>query len=242
MPETQRDRLVSAIATWMARLESYPGWKEWKRRHFVRTLHFDETLLSIPDELEAEFKFSDEVEREHAVIIKYLGLHETIRSLKECEFYFRRYPFRGLPVTRHSHITNVCEMYFGRFYEFKERLKSYFDAVSAAVPEHCLDIGEFIRLFERTFDQELRARNYIHHHNRFEDIAIDRILLTDSISMGQDEAGWRQEHLVAYRKFTREWAQRVVRRGEKVDEFLEAIARATLSSCRFLSMDLGKTA
>jgi hypothetical protein len=42
---------------------------------------------------------------------------------------------------------------------------------------------------------------------------------------------------VAYRKFTREWAQRVVRRGEKMNEFLEAIARATLSSCEFLSVD-----
>jgi hypothetical protein len=236
MPETQRDRLVGAIAVWMARLESYPGWKEWKRRHFVRTLHFDE-MLSIPNELEAEFKFSEEVEREHAVVIKYLGLHETTRSLKECEFYFRRYPFRGLPVTRHSHVTNVCEMYFGRFYEFKERLKNYFDVLEVAVPEHNLDIGGFIKLFERTFSQEMRSRNDIHHHNRFEDIAIDRVLLTDSISVGRDERGWRQEHLAAYRKFTREWAQRVVERGKRMDEFLEAVASATLNCCGFLSVD-----
>jgi hypothetical protein len=233
MPETQRDRMTTAIADWMKRLESYPGWKEWKRQHLVHTLHFDESALPLRDRFEDEFKFSAEVEREHAVAIRYLGLHETVRSLKECEFYFRRYPFRGLPVSRHSHITNVCEMYFGRFYEFKERLKNYFDALGAAVPKHGLAIGDFIKRFERAFGQELRARNYVHHHNRFEDLAIDRIFLTESISIGRDEAGWRQEHLVAYQKFTREWAQRVVRRGEEMDEFLEAVARATLSSCRF---------
>jgi hypothetical protein len=237
MSETQRDRMTSAIAAWISRLETHPGWKEWKRQQFAHTLHFDETRWPLLDELENEFKFSEVVEGEHAVVIKYLALHETVRSLKDCEFYFRRYPFRGLPVTRHSHITNVCEMYFGRFYEFKERLKNYFDAIDSAVPEHGLDFGGFVKLFERTFDQELRARNYIHHHSRFEDLAIDRVFLTDSISMGLDEGGWRQAHFVAYRKFTREWAQRVVRRGEKMDEFLEAIARATLSSCRFLSVD-----
>jgi hypothetical protein len=235
MSETKSDLLLSEIGAWMGRLESYPGWKEWKRRHLVSTLHFDDRLL-MRDEIESEFKFSDEMEREHAVVIKYLGLHQTIGSLKECEFYFRRYPFRGLPVTRHGHVTNVCEMYFGRFYEFKERLKSYFDALGKAAPEHNLDVGGFIRLFERTFNQEIRSRNSINHHNRFEDIAIDRVFLTDSISIQRDEKGWKQEHLAAYRKLTSEWAQRVVERGKKMDEFLEAVASATLMSCRFLSM------
>jgi hypothetical protein len=73
-----------------------------------------------------------------------------------------------------------------------------------------------------------------HHHNRFEDLGIDRVLLTDSISIGRPESGWREEHLAAYRKLTKEWAQRVVERGKKMDEFLEAVAVATLNSCRFL--------
>jgi hypothetical protein len=234
MPEMQRDRILAAIANWTAGLEDYPGWKEWKRQHFVQTLHFDEPLLPVGDEFENEFKFSEEIEREHAVVMGYFGLHETIRSLKECEFYFRRYPFRGLPVTRHSHITNVCEMYFGRFYEFKERLKNHFDALEVAVPGHGLDVGRFIRQFERTFSQELRARNGIHHRRRFEDLAIDRLLLTDSISIGRPESGWREEHLAAYRRSTREWAQRVIERGKKMDEFLEAVAVATLNGCTFL--------
>jgi hypothetical protein len=229
--------MTRAIGIWIARLESYPGWKEWKRKHLVHTLHFDEMRQPLVDEPKDDFRFSDEVEKQHAVVIKFLALQETIRALKECEFYFRRYPFRGLPVTRHSHITNVCEMYFGRFYEFKERLKNYFDALASAVPEHHLDIGKFIKLFERSFGQELRARNHIHHHNRFEDVAIDRVLLMDSFSTVREDGGWRQEQSIAYRKFTKDWARRVVKRGEVMDGFLEAIAEATLNNCRFLSVD-----
>jgi len=184
--------------------------------------------------LESEFKLSDEMERQREVIVSYLSLEQTIHSLKECEFYFRRYPFRGLPVSRHSHITNVCEMYFGRFYEFKERLKGYCNALNAAEPGHGLEFGKFIKSFERAFGQELRARNSIHHHSRFEDIAIDRVFLTHAVSLDKDENGWGWEHLAAYRRFTKEWSQRVVRSGEKMDEFLEAVADASLKTCRFL--------
>jgi hypothetical protein len=182
-----------------------------------------------------EFKFSVEVETQHDVVLQYLALEEAVNALKDCEFYFRRYPFRGLPVTQNNHITNICEMYFGRFYEFKERLKKYFKAVNAAAPEHGLDIGAFVRLFEKVFDQELRERNGVHHHGRFQDLAIDRVYLTGAISMNKKRKGWEQEHLIAYRKLANEWARRARRSGAKMDEFLEAIAVMTLVSCSFLS-------
>jgi hypothetical protein len=236
MSETQRDRLVNAIGGFLARLESYPGWKEWKRRYLAVTLYFDEMSQLSLDKVDDEFRFSDEIEKQRLVVVKYLWLSETIRSLKECEFYFRRYPFRGLPVTRYDHITNVCEMYFGRFYEFKERLKKYFDALGALTPEHHLEFGTFIKLFAKVFDQELRARNRVHHLGRFEDIAIDKILLTSSFSENHGEKGWKREHLTAYRKVANEWAERVRRRGDKMDEFLEEIARVTLDHCSFLSV------
>jgi hypothetical protein len=235
MPETQRDAVSHAIRRWMIDLEAYPGWKEWRRGKFGHTLYFDDLSPSSSNAREAEFKFSDEIEREHELVIQYLGLQDTINSLKECEFYFRRYPFRGLPVSRHNHITNVCEMYFGRFYEFKERLKNYLGALGAVSPGHALDIGAFIKLFEKVFDQELRVRNRIHHRHRFEDIAIDRVFLTQALAAGEEDKGWRNEHLAAYRKLTNEWVGRVRRRGKKMDEFLEAVAHASLESCPFLS-------
>jgi hypothetical protein len=183
-----------------------------------------------------DFKFSEEVTKQHAVIYGYLRLSETINALKECEYYFRRYPFHGLPVSRHSHITNVCEMYFGRFYEFRERLKKYLNAVKMLAPAGSFDVGAYINSFDRAFDQELRARHSVHHDSRFDDIAIDRVFLTDVMSTSRTEdKGWKTEHLAAYRKLANEWARRVRRRSQSMEEFLEAVAGATLSNCSFLS-------
>lgn len=235
MEDTARDRMLNAIRAWSNDLEDYPGWKEWRRRRFGHTLYFDDQFLTPVEKVEDDFQFSDEVEKQHDVVIQYLGLQEAVNSLKECEYYFRRYPFRGLPVTRHNHITNVCEMYFGRFYEFRERLKKYFKAVSVVVPKHRFDVGGFIKMFDKVFDQELRTRHSVHHHRRFEDVAIDRVFLTESLSAIHAKKGWKREHLTAYRKLANEWAQRVRRRGAKMDEFLEAIAVATLANCSFLS-------
>jgi hypothetical protein len=227
--------MSNAIRVWMGSLENEPGWKEWRRKRFARTLDFDDPFPLEVQPAEEDFVFSDAIGKQHTVVIQYLRLQQTINSLKECEYYFRRYPFRGLPVTRYDHLTNVCEMYFNRFYEFKERMKKYFVAVKAVAPNHGLDVGKFIDLFTKTFDQELRARNGVNHHNRFEDIAIDRVFLTESIFLNDKGRGWKREHMVAYRKLVSVWAQRVRVRGSKMDEFLEAIAKATLSSCIFLT-------
>jgi hypothetical protein len=234
MTETQRNRMSNAIRVWMKNLEDVAGWKEWRRKRVHKTLQFADPFLTEPQTMESNFVFSDMIEKQHAVVIQYLGLQQTIESLKECEYYFRRFPFRGLPVTRYGHITNVCEMYFSRFYEFRERTKKYFEAVKTAAPNHSLEIGKFIKLFDKTFYQELRARNGVHHHSRFEDIAIDHLLLTESISLNGGDWGWKSEHMIAYRKLVGEWTQRVRDRGSKMDEFLEAIAAATLSACVFL--------
>jgi hypothetical protein len=234
MEETHRARMSNAIGTWLIKLDGLQGWKEYRRNRLRHTLDFDDPFF-MPSEPPDDFVFPPDMEKQHAIVTQYLGLQQTIEALKECEFYFRRYPFRGLPVTRHAHITNVCEMYFGRFYEFKERLKKYFNTIKAVEPHHTLEIGKFVKLFEDVFDQELRARNNVHHHSRFEDIVIDKVFLTDIFSNAADKRGWKQEHLAAYRKAANEWSKRVRARGAKMDEFLEATAGATLTVCGFLT-------
>jgi hypothetical protein len=212
-----------------------PGWKEWQRKRIIRTLDFDDPFLHQTQHIEREFVFSNTIEKQHAVVIQYLGLQQTLYSLKECEYYFRRFPFRGLPITRYDHVRNVCEMYFGRFYELKERIKKYFNAIKQINPDHGLDFGRFIKKFEREFDQELRARNSVNHHRRFEEIGIERIMLVESILQNRDSIAWRRQHLRFYRKAVGEWVQRVRAHGSQLDEFLEAIAEATLSACTFLT-------
>ena len=188
-----------------------------------------------------DFVFSDLVGKQHAVVFQYLGLDQTVRTLKETEFYFRRYPFRGLPVSRSDHITNICEMYFSCFYELKERLKNYFDALRAATPGRRITIGPFIKQFANEFEAELRARNDIHHHGRFEDIAIDHIFITGSLSTVPGRENLKRTHLAAYRKVVNEWARRARTRGARVDEFLDAVADVTLRTCDFLSIEVRPT-
>ncbi len=231
MDETAREQMIGAVDSWLKTLDLQQGRKEFQRKKMRRTLLFDEPIAKF-DNPEYIFKFSSkEEEQRHEIIVRYLELESRILSLKECEYYFRRFPFRGLPVTKYSHLTNVCEMYFSRFYEFKERLKEYFKAVEIVTPNHHLDIGKFIKLFSKTFKSELRERNIIHHHEGFAELSISRLFLMESIMIKNSN---KREHITEYRKLTKEWVLRVQKNGKKLDQFLEAVAKVTLENCDFL--------
>lgn len=234
MEETNRARMSNAIGAWLIKLEGLEGWREYRRIRLRHTLNFDDPFF-MPDESLGDFVFAPEIEQQHTIVTQYLGLEQTIEALRECEFYFRRYPFRDLPVSRHAHITNVCEMYFGRFYEFKERLKKYLNTIKAVCPHRTIDISKFVKLFEAVFEQELRARNRVHHHGRFEDIAIEKILVTDMASIGNTKDGWKRRHYAAYRRASVEWSERVRARSARIDDFLEATAEVSLTVCGFLT-------
>jgi len=130
-------------------------------------------------------------------------------------------------------------MYFGRFYEFRERLKKYLNAVNATLKNKSLDVAVLIKQFDKLFDNELRARNSVHHHHhhrhhqRFADAAIDRVYLATVLSKGSSDDRWLSERKAHYRAVTWEWAERVQRRSEVVAEFLDAAAQVTLTSCDF---------
>ncbi|MCJ7851575.1 hypothetical protein [Pseudomonas monteilii] len=226
-------QMLSAVGRWLELLEEYPGWKEWNRRKLTLTLYqedWDERVKNTPE----EFVFSVEVDQQHEVVFQFLGLYQTLQALRDCEYYFRRYPFHGLPVSHHDHLTNICEMYFGRFYEFRERLKKYLNAVDTTLKNKKLDVGALIKQFDKFFDSELRARNSVHHHQRFADAAIDRVYLTSALSKQGIDDEWVSERKAHYRAVTREWADRVRKRSEVVAEFLDAAAQVTLTSCDFL--------
>jgi hypothetical protein len=234
--DAHRERMMNAIQAWIKALEVYPGWREWNRKKIGYTLFHGEDRYSKP-EFHGDFIFPAEMEKKHAVVTRYLRLLETVESLKECEFYFRRYPFRGLPVSRHRHITNICEMYFARFYEFKERLKNQVDAIMEAVPDHQLNLGVIIKLYSKEFDAEIRERNAVNHQTRFEDLKIDEVFLTETLSSSDNASMWKQKHHSAYRRLANEWATRARNRGMKLDPFMEIVAAVTLAACKFLEPD-----
>lgn len=237
--------MTEAIQGWIRGLEDYPGWKEWNKRKFRHTLFFDSIGSSQTEEDEREFTFSEEVEKQRLVIMGYLELNINIDSLKECEYYFRRYPFRDLPVTRSNHITNICEMYFSRCYQFKQRLKEYFRAVVDVAPTHAVSVvkdaaTDLFKTFDKEFKKELKARNRTHHHERFSEIEIARIALKEMLAETPENLIEQEEQLHEYRKAIKYWVQQVRASGVRMDTYLEHVAALTLGCCEFLS-DVGKT-
>lgn len=235
MQKSKSSQLMDQIGKWIKLIDDYPGWREWQRKKIGTTLAYAEDEDPDWGDVPNEFKFSEEIERQHTALMAYLSLSTCLHALQQCEFYFRRYPFSNLPVTKEDHIRNVCEMYFNRFYEFKSRLKRCLNAVNETI-DGDLDVGSVLKRFANQFDQELRARNSIHHHDRFDDVAIQSIGL--ALLMGHDEKvgeGWRWVARARYRKSSSEWAARVQRRSKAVEQYLEAVAEAMLKHCLFLS-------
>lgn len=233
---TAKERISNAIRDWMHKLQEYPGWREWKRSHVSYTLNFDDEFL-FPQTHVEDFRFSPEVEAEHAVVISYMELLINANALRDVEWYFRRYPFSNAPVTRESHLRRVCEMYFSSFYQFRERLKVLSKAVKVAVPSHGLDFGKFIKRFDKEFENEIRARNSVHHHEAFDDVAISRIALLELIEPSGGRDTRKQMYQSLYRKTANEWALRTKRRSTDLDMFVEAVADALLKTCPFLIVE-----
>jgi hypothetical protein len=229
------DRLQAAIGRWLPKLKTVHGWDEWKRQMLSHALWFDDEFPG-REQSSSEFELPEGLDCEHAVVMSYYALHSTITSLRDCEYYFRRYPFGGLPISKHEHLRYICEMYFGRFYEFRSRTKECFKAVNAlAGPVTRLELGQFIKAFDKEFDAEIRERNKVHHHNRFEDIAIDNLMMTALAAVDAPTgSAWKRRNDAFYRRASREWAERVVKRSSKLEEYLNAIAEAILASCPFL--------
>ena len=222
-------RLMAAIVEWMQRLNEYPGWDEWNRQKLKYTLFFDDFDDDDGVRRLGDFELPKDLEEQHTIVIGYVRLSGMVDNIRECEYYFRRFPFRGLPVTRASHVTNVCEMYFSKFYQFEEMFEDYLAALRAFVPG--IRIGSVVRQFRKIFKQELRSRHHIHHKDRFSDVSIGRVFLNEKV-IGSKR---RQVQQYQYRQLVKFWVREVRRSVGQFELILETVAEVTLDRCPFLS-------
>lgn len=109
-------------------------------------------------------------------------------------------------------------------------------AVKSAVPNHGLDFGDFIKKFDKEFEQEIRARHGVHHHEAFDDVAISRIALLELTDSSSGRKSHKRRYQSHYRKTANEWASRTKRRSKALDMFVEAVADALLNTCPFLTV------
>lgn len=218
------------IAKWITTNLNTPEFHQFKQKQIGLTLSDDLT-----EGLE-DFIFPPALAKEHSVITAFYGISRAQKTLSQCEYYFRRFPFRGLAISRDEHLQNVCEFYFSIFYIMRGRIKITLNNLKVACPDSNLNVKGFLRQFDKEFEYELRARNRVHHHGSFEDRGIDRISITGILSSSEEVQGniWHWHHRTAYRKFSKEWSLRARHRALRMQVFVEAVALGILTGAAFL--------
>lgn len=238
MSKPPREQILDAMVPWMDGIRAYPGFSDWKRKAIARIIDYGErTSIEEKKPSEKEFKFPPDIERQHAAMMSYLSLSVTHNAMAATEFYFRRYPFQSLPVTREEHLRYTCETFFSRIYEFSERMKRCLNNLNEVIDGQ-VNVGGIIKEFATDFKQELIARNQIHHHERFDEIQLNKVGWLENVANSdkrQDkDRGWMTETRIAYRRASLEWAARAKRRSERAGIYLDAVAKAYLDYATFL--------
>ena len=228
-------QLLGKIGMWSETILT-PEFREFKRKQLSYTISDEFDREYFLKDTPSEFVFSGVIEKQHALVISFLELSTSSSALAQCEYYFRRFPFRGLPISRENHIKNICELYFMHFYIIESRIKAVFENFKKVYPDTKANFGKFIKAYSREFNQELRNRNKINHHYSFGDLDIDKIMLTGMMSSAGSikGEGWNREHMRAYRNASKVWSNRVIERSAVIRKFVNKIARFILENNDFL--------
>ena len=231
-----RELAMNAISGWLNRYVEIPGFKEWKNRSITATIMngFESTNCSIDP-----FPHSEAILSEHAVITAYLDLVTALQDIAEMEYYFRRYPFNNLPVSKSNHLRHMCEAFFSKLYIFGERMTLALNEIDRVITPKKIDVGSVRKAFQKAFKKDLRERHNTHHHFRYRDIEVDQISMIDtlSISPNVDATGMARLERVAYRRATRDWVLHVNSRTKAASHFVDAVGRAMLTHCDFLDQN-----
>lgn len=232
---TNSSIVLNLIGKWVKRLEDLPGWRDFNRKKIAFTIFHDNTN-PYSWKGKNEFEFPEKIEKEHRVIMSYFELYNSLQSLKDCEFYFRRYPFRGLPMRKYDYLTNSCELYFNKFYEFRERIKNTGNSIKTLLPENHFNVGVLIKRYDKIFESELKERNLLHHHFSFSEVNIDKLRIISILELEQ-KSNTIGDINTQYRRICIEWVKRIRDRSSQIEIFLEEISIEMLRRCDFLKMN-----
>ena len=219
--DTYRNRMSIATREWTKQFcDKNPSWRKYIREKLSN-------IIFESSDFDEKGGLLQEVEHQRVLIVEYITLELMIEEIQQCEYYLRRFPFGSLPVDRSSHVANICEMYFNKCYQFKDRFKRYLNTLKVQVPS--LEVGPAVKMYSRMFDRELKARNAVHHKGRFSDLTIEKIFLYEI--RPTDVAARDYE----YRRTIRFWIREIQITILRVNQIVEAVARTTLEGLSFLS-------
>jgi hypothetical protein len=219
------------VSGWLMGLLDYPGFREWKNEAMRRQMHFT-ILPQRPVETFEDFRFDTQTLREHDIVAGYVRLSRAATDCRATQHYFRRYPFRGLPIGRDEHLRTCAELYYSRVYQFRERLFRLLIWIERRTQPKGLDVKALKEVFDAQLQVELDARHRIHHEEAYTDFELDALGQTDLLSSVND--GWPRMSDAGYHRIAREWRQRVVASADKLDFWVGAAAVLMLVRCRFL--------
>jgi hypothetical protein len=237
MENIYNDPVIAAfwkkIVRWMDVLRDDPSWQEFNRQKFAYTLAYDEFS---PEERGGaqEFVFGEKMAKEHAFILCYIELIGCFNALTQCEYYFRRYPFKGLPVSHADYLTRNCEVFFNKLYEFRERLKNLGAALKEVSPAKYMDTGKLIRQYDNTFREELKERNLLNHHTRFSDVVLTKFAIIALLEEDQIPRPFADSARVEYRRVCAQWIKRIRSKRAAVKLYLVNITEFLDETCGFL--------
>ena len=90
--------------------DGYPGWSEWQVNRIALILMKEDDISEV--RWNAEFIFPHVIEKQRLVVSQYVELLQSVDSLKDCEYYFRRICLNRISSfmfpERHS---NICSYF-----------------------------------------------------------------------------------------------------------------------------------
>lgn len=225
-----KEALWPRVSAWLMRLLDYPGFREWKdevaRRHMVFAV-----LPEAPVEPFTDFSFDAETLRQHEMVAGYVRLTRAAIDCRSTEHYFRRYPFRGLPIGRDEHLRTCAELYYSRVYQFRERLFRLLTRIDRMTGKD-LDLKALKAAFDEGLRSELEARHRINHEEAYSDFELDALGQTDLLATVGNE--WPRMSDAGYHRIARQWRRRVGASADKLDFWVGVTAVLMLTRCRFL--------
>lgn len=165
---------------------------------------------------------------EFDVISGFISVNRMIFSLDQCKNYFKKYLFKDIAVSRSDHLRNICEMYFDRIVQFRDRMKDFLNCIKKVSDFTSIEVKEILKIFDKNFRWEIRCRNFTHHHGRFNYLAIERLSFYEIISYDQD-IEIAPYKVRTYRKEVKVWIERVERSAEFLRQILDKIAYIILN-------------
>ncbi len=231
LAEEARAEIWSRITPWLNQLLDYPGFREWKTESMGQKLAYAALPNHVIEPLE-DFEFSQEILQQHHLISGYMQIMSAASDCRATQYYFRRYPFRGLPVGRAEHLRTCCELYYSRVYQFNERLETLLKRLARRTKPKGFDADGVMKQFREHLAVELDARNRIHHEKEYSDFEIESIGTSDLL----DQAGAEFPTIShnGFHKISRRWQARVRSTSDKLDLWVGCAAVLMLARCPFL--------